>query len=1051
MSRLVLFFTITVYLFTNILYAETVKGQDIYEINVQIRVTNSSTFELISKIEEQTEFKFLYTHSLLESLGQKFSYEIDSVSVGDFLYTLSSETGLWFLQLNSSIAVGSPESLKQVESGTLICSGFCAGKMNEQGRLSGRIIDAVSKEPIYGATILLKGSVIGAATNFEGEFSLKKLPVGLQSFQIRSLGYKNQEISVRIVSDQVNEIEIALEPDVFEGDDIVVYSQAEGQVKAIREQVASTSVINVVSEAKLRELPDANAAESVGRLPGVSVIRNSGEGESVAIRGLSPRHNSITLDGDRIPSSDEDGRSVNLNMISPDMLSGIELYKSLRPDMDADAIGGAVNFKFAGVPEKRAFRLNVSGGYSNHITEVSNYSISFNGSDRFFKNTLGILASVDLERNDRSSDSFSAGYEVLRDARDDEEFAPIGVTGLTLGDKYETRDRYGAGMIMDIRLRNGSIMINNFASRLGRDITNRTRSYRLDSFSQGFSINNVESETDILSSRISGEHDFNIALVEWRFSRNSSKKDTPYDHDVSFRELGAFEAALINTTDGPASIPPAAFNELENTGWNGSSFERTDNHEQDYSSQLDITVPLRIGNQISGDLKLGGKGLVKERERNGREWGIRSGDAQFVYLNENRNWIFTSEGELSIYNFLDSDFKSPNFLDGQYDMSVGLDEGAIRELWDLHEENHIERLTIVFDDQKAIEKIYGTYILTELNIGSRVVLLPGVRYEYTDSEYTAKQGQVSGSYRDQGTITDTVATQQFGMFFPMVQARIKVTDWLDVRLARTETISRPNFTELLPREEISANSSHVKRGTPDLNPAESTNYDAFLTVYSNKIGLLSIGGFYKQIDKLIYNRQAVVLDPAALLLPQFTRGYALYEPYNNPNQTEVKGLELEWQSNLTYLPVPFNGLVLNMNYTRIWSETQYPQFYLERTAQGIVGVDTYREGPMVNQPDYVVNGTVGYDLNKFSLRFSLVYQGKTLTSVGARPEIDTFTEEFMRMDAALKYKVKSGFSVFANIQNLNNRPDLSTQFTEQFPTYQEYYNWLVDAGVRYEF
>ena len=106
----------------------------------------------------------------------------------------------------------------------------------------------------------------------------------------------------------------------------------------------SNTIVNVISKEKLQELPDQNAAESVGRLAGVSVYRDAGEGQRVTIRGISPRLNSITVNGERLPSTQEQDRSVDLSMISPEMLEGIELFKALRPDMDGDAVGGTVNF-----------------------------------------------------------------------------------------------------------------------------------------------------------------------------------------------------------------------------------------------------------------------------------------------------------------------------------------------------------------------------------------------------------------------------------------------------------------------------------------------------------------------------------------------------------------------------------------------------------------------------------------------------------------------------------------------------------------------------------
>lgn len=1049
MSRLVLILIFCGSICTNIIYANEVVGQNVYDVQIKIQSDNSTVSEIFTQIEDQTDFEFLYTFNLLDNVNNTFSFHLDTISVANFLSKVSEETGLWFWQLKNSISVGTQQNWPKYQSGVLICSDNCPKELNGEGALKGTILDSRTKSPIYGATILMDGTSIGTATDEEGEFILRKLPAGEQNFTIRFLGYKSQNKAIEILSDEVTDIEILLEPDLVEGEDINVYSQALGQAQAIREQVSSTSLINVVSESKIRELPDANAAESVGRLPGVSVIRESGEGQLIAIRGLAPRHNSITIDGDRIPSSGESGRSVNLSTISPEMLSGIEVFKAIRPDMDADAIGGSINFKFAGVPNKKALRVNTSSGYHNHINSVGSYNISVNGSQRFFKGKLGVLTAVDLERNDRSSDSFNASYLVLRDARENEENALIGVNGISLSDKSSVRDRFGTGIIIDYRLPNdGSIMFNNFASRLDQETINRTRRYSINTFTQSLGINDVETQTDVISTRLSGIHNVLNSKIEWKVSRNLSRDETPYNHSVNFEELGAFNSSELDETEGPLSVTKTANNNVESMNFDGSTFVNTLINEEDWAARADITIPIRIGEQVDGIFKVGGKAVVKDRERTGRDWKIRSGDAAFIYTNEDREWIFTDIGRLSIKNFLNESYEPARFLDGKYNFPVQIDRNAIQDLWDRHSENHIERLTIVFDDQKATERINSVYGLTEVNIFNRFTLLPGVRYEYTDSEYIAKTGEVSGSYRNIGNIVDTVATQTFGNLFPMAHLRINVSSWFDIRAAYTETISRPNFSELLPREEVSANSRSVRRGGPSLKPASSTNYDLFLTLYGNKTGLFSIGGFYKSIDDLIYPRIAIILDPVGIGLEPQTLGYELYESINNPNETTVRGIELEWQSNLMHLAPPFNGLVLNLNYTRIWSETKYPQFVLERTSEGIIGKDVYREGPMINQPDYVFNVSVGYDLNKFSSRISLLYQGETLTGIGERKETDSFTEDFLKIDAAIKYSLSENFDLFGNVQNLNNEPDQATQFTNQFFTFEQYYSWIFEAGVR---
>ena len=130
----------------------------------------------------------------------------------------------------------------------------------------------------------------------------------------------------------------------MEGSEVIVTVQAKGQMDAINKQLNSKSLVNIISSDRIQELPDANAAETVARVPGVSIRREGGEGNKVVIRGLSPKYNNITVNGVKLASTDNDDRSIDLSMISQYMLDGIEVTKAGTPDQDSDVLGGTVNF-----------------------------------------------------------------------------------------------------------------------------------------------------------------------------------------------------------------------------------------------------------------------------------------------------------------------------------------------------------------------------------------------------------------------------------------------------------------------------------------------------------------------------------------------------------------------------------------------------------------------------------------------------------------------------------------------------------------------------------
>jgi outer membrane receptor for ferrienterochelin and colicin len=389
----------------------------------------------------------------------------------------------------------------------------------EQGVVSGKVIDAMTGEPLIGANVVLMNTAIGAAANMDGEYTITRMPAGEQTLVIRYLGYVTATVQVTVIPGETVVLDISLQPDHVSGEEVVIYTQALGQANAIRQQLSSNTIVNVVSDTRLRELPDANAAESIGRLPGVAVLRDAGEGSRVAIRGMGPRYSSITIDGNRIPGTDGD-RSVNLSMISPEMLAGIEVYKAIRPDMDADAIGGSVNFRMGGAPNETRYRVNLTGGYNNQLSEVSTYSVTASGSNRFLNNRLGVMASFTAEQVERSAHILGSSYAIQRDALPGEPHAPIEITSLNLTESRSIRERLGGGLSLDWRLDNGRIFFNNTFSSLDREDFRNDRNYNLSNSRQDWRPRRTERETSTLNSTLSGEHKFSGLQIDWRLNRS---------------------------------------------------------------------------------------------------------------------------------------------------------------------------------------------------------------------------------------------------------------------------------------------------------------------------------------------------------------------------------------------------------------------------------------------------------------------------------------------------------------------------------------------------
>ena len=147
----------------------------------------------------------------------------------------------------------------------------------DNGKIKGLVLDRVTGNPLPYANVFLDGTSLGSSTDPKGNFLILDVPPGSYTIKIRYIGYKKLDQPIELVDGQSFERQFSLDPEALEGETANVTVQAEGQKAAINQQLSSKSIVNVVSSARIQELPDANAAESIGRLPGVSITRVGGK------------------------------------------------------------------------------------------------------------------------------------------------------------------------------------------------------------------------------------------------------------------------------------------------------------------------------------------------------------------------------------------------------------------------------------------------------------------------------------------------------------------------------------------------------------------------------------------------------------------------------------------------------------------------------------------------------------------------------------------------------------------------------------------------------
>ena len=939
----------------------------------------------------------------------------------------------------------------------LFVLGPC-GVLAQSGTVNGRVTDAQTGDPLPGATVRIAETSFGAATGLDGRYRIVGVAAGAQRLVISYIGYQTAEFDITVPVGGTVRQDAAISFGIVEGQEVVVTAQLEGQARAINQQLSSNTIVNVVSSDKIQELPDANAAETLARLPGISVQRDAGEGQKVVVRGLSPKFNSITVNGERIPSTDQADRSVDLSMISPDVLAGIEVFKSLTPDKDADAVGGTVNFVIRNAPEGLRGNFRLQAGYNAHVEETGPFKATGSLSNRFLAGKLGVLLTGNFQRADRSSDLLDADYSFASESRDGQERGVIRIENLNLGDRIETRDRFGGSAAFDYALKNGSLRFNTFWSQTDRDEIRRRKRYRLGATRTEYDLRDRDITTALWTNSLSGRHEFPGAELTWQASYSRSRQRMPFSFTARFRELAAFDAELLDDTGGPDLIPQAAKNLIDRTFFKDSAYDTTFVLDRDFTAQADLKVPFNVGNVVTGYLKTGGKYRDKFRDRDNTRWWTSSfninnlgaeifEDPDGYY----RTFDLDIQRRILISNFIDPEFDTSDFLEDRFAFGPGLDQDALLEFGEqFYDDIFVIDERVDLEDYEAGEAIAAGYLMAEVNLGRRVMVLPGFRYERTETEYTSIFGRpISGDDGQAGigSRRDTTGGQTYGEFLPMAHLRYRPTDWFDIRLAVTKTLSRPNYFNLVPWERIDFFDNNIERGNADLKHSKAWNYDAFLSFY-NRLGLFTVGGFYKEVEGIDYLRQTRITEG------EFN-GFQLTEPVNAEGTSTVYGFEVELQTNLRFLPSPLDGVVLYANYSRIYSETFFPFFEIgprspDPPFRPII-IDTVRAGRLPGQADYIANLSVGYEKGGFTGRISMIYQGPSLQFVGTRGELDGFTNTFARWDLAVQQKIGRGLSVYLNVNNLTDRPEAAFLGIETFATVEEFFGWTADLGVRYKF
>lgn len=225
------------------------------------------------------------------------------------------------------------------------------------------------------------------------------------------VGFTVSALAIAIASERLSAADAAA---TGATEHVEVVGQAASIDQALKEQRNSDNIESVVHADGVAQLPDANVAEAVQRLPGISVERDQGEGRFVSVRGLGPDLNSVTINGTLVPSPESARRAVALDVLPSELVQSLSVIKTLTPDMDANSLGGTVDVQsLSAFDHKGLFYTGTSEAGYNQNTHQTSPKFSGAISDRFSLgdgiDNFGVAAALSWNKRDFGSDNVETG------------------------------------------------------------------------------------------------------------------------------------------------------------------------------------------------------------------------------------------------------------------------------------------------------------------------------------------------------------------------------------------------------------------------------------------------------------------------------------------------------------------------------------------------------------------------------------------------------------------------------------------------------------------
>ena len=833
-----------------------------------------------------------------------------------------------------------------------------------QGKtITGSVRDAKTKEPIFGATVLVKEYGTGAATDLDGRFTIQGIKGAKCTLVFSCISYRTIEMEYNL--NENKEVNIQMEnTDVLLGGVVVKGEKTSNTEEAmIITQKILPQVTSGISAAQISKSPDRVASEVVKRVSGVTVI----DDRYIIVRGLSQRYNNAWINGLAVPSTEIDSRSFPLDLLPSSQIDNLLIYKSPSPEIPGDFSGGFVKITSKSIPDENRIEVGYTTGF-NINTQFSQFRYNPGSNTDFLgfgtgKRSLSNDFPAYLGRDKASSEEITSmtkngfnndwrikvrtpvpdqrlSFVIARRIEKEGSKKIIGnITAVNYSNSFKaleriTNARYGIYSSSedkpiffdnyldnqysnDIRLgflhnwafilsSSNKIEFKNLLNNLSRNrLTERAGVKDMSSMYYREHTEIQYTSRLTYSGQISGTHDF------------SANKTLTWDAGYSFANRNEPDRRIIAKTAGVGSLEDIPFITALGTDNISRYFQRLADHT--FSAAVNYKYNFQLWKNFKPALKTGLYGEYRTRDFNNRE---------FVYRYDRLNY---EERE----QYLILPFEQ--MLEEQH---LGADKV------------YIDEVTRKTNDYSAIIGHAAGYIAFEIPI-YKLHIYTGVRIENQYTRLTRDRSMSPIIQRIEHKDTNELCV------LPSVNMTYKFSKKHQLRAAYGMSVNRPELREISPAVYYDFDLFSEIGGNENLKTSIINNVDLRYEFYPSHGESISLSLFYKRFKNPI---EWTFID----------MGGSLRYLFENADRADNYGIEIEMRKKLDFMKLPSFTLMLNAAF--IESNVRFKP--------GEVLIEPDR--PMQGQSPYIINAGLYYRSKKGEWNISLLYNriGKRIVGLG---------------------------------------------------------------------